>query len=98
VSDAVDTFTSGEDLQPLTPRQRQAAKARQAFAAKFASDDEKSAHFREIGAKGNAGRLTLSGEEAQALHDAYRLLSRIAERAGEKTAATPDANLDPATT
>ncbi len=80
----------------LTPRQRQAAHARAAFARKFPSPEAKSEYFRAIGERGNAGRVVLRAEEAaalvdasDALVDAYSLLSRIAERARVKLGDAP---------
>ena len=71
----------------LTPRQRQAAHAREAFARKFPTPEAKSQHFREIGERGNAGRVVLRAEEAAALRDAYALLRTIADRLPDSTEA-----------
>ena len=64
----------------LSPRQRQTLAARQTFAKQFASPEERSQHYRSLADKANAGRVVLSAEEASALSQAYRLLTRIAER------------------
>lgn len=44
--------------------------------------EERAAYMRELGRRGNAGRLTLSAEERAGLTEAYRLLDRIAKRHG----------------
>jgi hypothetical protein len=61
-------------------RRAQTENGRRAFAARFSTPEEKSAYFREIGERGNAGRIVLRAEEAEALRDAYRLLASIANR------------------
>ena len=63
--------------EPLTLAQRRTLPARQALARKFASPEAKSQHYREMAAKANAGRVVLSGREAAALTDVYRLLGRV---------------------
>jgi type VI protein secretion system component VasF len=64
----------------LTKDQRRTLPAREALARKFSNPEEKSAHYRAMATRANAGRIVLSGEEAAALADAYGLLGRIAER------------------
>ena len=64
----------------LTPAQRRTLPARQALAAKFPSPEAKSAHFRDIGSRGNSGRVTLTSAEARDLATAYSLLGAIAAR------------------
>jgi hypothetical protein len=54
-------------------RQQRTLAARQSFA----SPEEKSEYYRALGQKSAEGRLVLSDEDAQALADAYELLSRI---------------------
>jgi hypothetical protein len=64
----------------LSPAQRRTLPAREAFARKFPSPEAKSEHFRAMAERANAGRIVLSGDEASALRDAYRLLRTIADR------------------
>jgi hypothetical protein len=64
----------------LSPAQRRTLPAREALAQKFPSLEAKSEFYREIGERGNAGRVVLRAEEAAALKDAYRLLRTIADR------------------
>ncbi len=64
----------------LSPRQRQTLAARQALAAKFATPEAKSAHFRGLAERANADRVTLNADEASALGEAYALLRRIVQR------------------
>jgi hypothetical protein len=59
------------------------------LAAKFTTPEAKREYYREIGERGNAGRVALRTEEAAALVDAYSLLSRIAERARVKLGHLP---------
>jgi hypothetical protein len=75
----------------LSPAQRGTLPARQALAAKFSSPEEKTEHYRQMAEKANAGRVVLSGAEAEslaehteALGEAYALLSKIAARARAK--------------
>lgn len=44
------------------------------------SPSERRVHMATIGARGNAERIVLNGEERQALSAAYALLRRVAER------------------
>ena len=74
----------------LSPRQRQTLSARRALAAKFASPEEQSAHYRALAAKANAGRVTLTADEVAALGEAYALLSKIAARHRRKIEAATD--------
>lgn len=76
----------------LTPRQRQTQAGRQALAAKFSSPEEKSEHYRALAAKANAGRVVLSGDEAEALGNAYKLLGNIVARAAR---ASPESHANP---
>jgi hypothetical protein len=69
-------------VDSLTPSQRRTLAARNALRDKLGSEQARSDHYREIGARGNAERLTLSGEERAALSEAYDLLHRIAARHG----------------
>jgi hypothetical protein len=64
----------------LTEAQRRTLPGRQALAAKFSSPEAKREYYREIGGRGNAGRVVLRAEEAAALRDAYALLRTIADR------------------
>jgi hypothetical protein len=74
----------------LTPAQRRTLPAREALARGFPTAEEKSNYYREIGERGNAGRILLRADEAVALVDAYALLSRIAERARVKLGDAPN--------
>jgi hypothetical protein len=64
----------------LSPAQRRTLPARKALAAKFPDPEAKREYYREIGERGNAGRVVLRAEEAAALRDAYALLAKIADR------------------
>ncbi len=75
----------------LTTNQRRTLSAREAFAGKFPNPEAKSAHYRAMAAKANAGRVVLSGDEAAALGSAYALLGTIAARAA-RASPEPDAN------
>ncbi len=48
---------------PLTARQRQTLAARQAFADRFTSPEERTEHYRALGRKSAARRLVLSRDE-----------------------------------
>jgi hypothetical protein len=74
----------------LTARQRQTLNARTALAARFPNDEAKSEHYRDLAEKANAGRVVLSGEEAQRLASAYELLRGIGEKARAKVAQSAD--------
>lgn len=79
-----------QTVDALTERQLRTLPARQARAAKFASPQEKSEHYRELARKSHEGRVTLSGDEAAAVVEAYALLGRIAERARLKLTSAPN--------
>ncbi len=64
----------------LSPGGRRTQAAREAFARKFPTPEARSEFYRQIGERGNAGRVVLRAEEAAALRDAYRLLRTIADR------------------
>jgi hypothetical protein len=64
----------------LSPAQRRTLSARQAFAAKFSSPEEQSAHFRSLARRSHERRLTLSGDEAAALLHFHGLLGSIVDR------------------
>ena len=67
----------------LTPGQRRTLKARQAFAAKFSSTEEKKRYYQDLARKAAERRrqgLVLSPEEALAIAQAYELLRLAAER------------------
>lgn len=51
-----------------------------AFASRFESDDDRRAHMRRIGARGNQARVVLTADEAAALGQAYALIDRIYRR------------------
>lgn len=72
---------------PLTPQQRRTQRARETFAARFSTSDEKTEHFRELGQKSGQGRVVLSVDEVQALGAAYDLLRGIASRHAAKIGA-----------
>lgn len=76
--------------EPLSRRQQQTLPARQALARTFASPEEQSAHFRGLAQRSHARRITLSGDDAAALLQAYALLGAIAERARAKLDGGPD--------
>ena len=69
----------------LSPAQRRTLPGRQALAAKFSTPEEKRQFYREIGERGNAGRVVLRAEDARVLGEAYRLLAKIADRLPEPT-------------
>lgn len=48
------------------------------------SPEERKAHMKRLGARGNASRLVLSSDEVEALAAAYSLLERIYRRHAEK--------------
>jgi len=58
------------------------AAGRAAFLQTFPDDDARRQHMREIGVRGNAERVVLSGDERRALIECYALLRRIAVRHG----------------
>jgi hypothetical protein len=64
----------------LSPNQRRTLRARVALAAKFPTPEARSQHYRELAARANAGRVTLTAAEAAAVADALRLLSSIASK------------------
>ena len=66
--------------ETLTLGQRRTLAARQAFAAKFETPEQKSEHYRQLARRSNDGRIVLSGDEAAALGDAYALLAKIVAR------------------
>ena len=74
---------------PLSPRQRRTLSARRALAATFATPEERSAHYRALAAKANAGRIALTADEVAALGEAYALLGKIAARHRDKLDAAP---------
>jgi hypothetical protein len=66
-----------------TANQQQTQRAREAFAAKFSTPEERTEYFREMGrrsAERRRGSITLLPEEAEALSGAYDVLRKIAER------------------
>jgi hypothetical protein len=71
----------------LSSAQRRTLPARQALASKFPSSEAKSDFYRRIGERGNARRVVLRAEEAEALRDAYQLLRTIASRLPDSTEA-----------
>jgi hypothetical protein len=74
----------------LSPAQRRTLPAREALARKFDSPEAKKRHYRAMADKANAGRVVLSGDEAEAVVQAYRLLEMIAERARQKLERAPE--------
>jgi hypothetical protein len=76
----------------LSPGQRRTQAASKALAEKLSTPEAKRRYYSAIGAKGNAERLVLSGDDAAALAAAYGLLSRIAERARAKMALRGEAD------
>ena len=73
-----------------TRGQRQTAAARARFLDGFPDPAARSEHFRELGRLAAERRVVLSGDEASALSQAYRLLSDIAARLPR-----PDGDGDP---
>jgi len=69
---------------PRTARRRQTEAARHALAERFASPEERTAHYRALGWLSAERRLVLSGDEATALADAFALLARIVARTGSR--------------
>ncbi len=69
------------DPASIVKRRRQTANASAAFAAKFETSEQRTAHFKELARRSAERRVVLSGAEAAALRDAYTLLRRFAERA-----------------
>lgn len=65
----------------LTPNQKRTVRGREAFLSRFPTAEAKSEHFRALAVKANAGRLVLSGAEAESLAAAYRLIGEIVGRA-----------------
>ena len=76
--------------ETLTARQRQTLNGRQALADQFSSPEARTEHYRALGRRSAERRVTLSGDEAAALVDAYSLLGRIAERARVKLGDLPN--------
>lgn len=72
--------------ETLTPAQRRTLPGRQALAAKFSSPEEKSAHFRALARRSHARRITLSGDDADALLRVYHLLGDIVMREAREEA------------
>jgi hypothetical protein len=71
-----------------TDRQRQTLAARQAFANRFTSPEEREAYYRNLGQRSAEGRIILTGEQADALRQAYAFLRTIAPKL--ETTAQPD--------
>ena len=71
----------------LTPNQRRTLPARRALAAKFATAEERSQHYRAMAERANAGRVVLSAEQAAALAEAYTVLRTVADRLPDPTPA-----------
>jgi hypothetical protein len=71
ISDAV------VDLERLEKRRRQTAKARQALAQKFPTPEARKAYYRAMGQEGQRRRLTLPGNDAEKLRQAFALLRSI---------------------
>lgn len=61
----------------LSPAARRTLPGRTAFQAKFASEEERSAFYREIGRKGVARRVILTPEEKSAIGKAHRMLDSL---------------------
>ena len=67
--------------ETLTPNQRRTAAARAAFQDQFPSEEARRAYYRQLSAKGNTGRITLSARDAAELIAAYETLARLTVRA-----------------
>ena len=63
----------------LNAHQRQTLNGRQALADRFPTPEARTQHYRELGRRSAERRVVLSGDEAEALRDTYRLLRTIAE-------------------
>jgi hypothetical protein len=74
------------------PSRRNPIEARAALARKFSTPEERSEFYRHIGARGNAGRLTMPAEDVRALGEAYALLSRLAAKYQFDPVAPPEAD------
>lgn len=66
--------------ETLTRAQKRTLPARRALAAKFSTPESRSEHYRQLAAKANAGRVTLSADEAEAVATALRLLGTISAK------------------
>ncbi len=75
----------------LTQAQERTLPARRAFAARFRTPEEQSVYFRDLAERSHAGRVTLSGEEAEAVAAAYRLLASVASKLPASEATTNQA-------
>ena len=64
----------------LFPGASRTLPAREALARKFQTEQEKSDHYRSLAIKSHEGRVVLRGDDADALRQAYALLSKIADR------------------
>ena len=67
----------------LTPNQRRTQRARERFAARFSSPEEKSAFYRELGLKSAASRVILPAEAVTSIAEAVRLLEGVVAQARE---------------
>ena len=75
--------------ETLTARQRQTLNGRQALADRFPTPEARTQHYRELGRRSAERRVVLSGDEAAALRDAYRLLRTIADRLPDHSESAP---------
>ena len=69
--------------ETLTAGQRRTAKAREVFAQRFASPEEKSRYFAQLSERAAAqrrGGIVLSADEAAAVGEAFKLLAKVAQR------------------
>jgi hypothetical protein len=72
-----------EEIPNPNPNSKRTQRAREVFAERFASPEERTAFYRELGRHSAQGRIILSGEAAAALRDAYALLRSIAPKLAE---------------
>jgi hypothetical protein len=75
--------------ETLAERQNRTHPAREALAGRFESAEQRSEHYRALGRRSANSRFVLSGDEAEALVNAYAILGRIAERARQKIESSP---------
>lgn len=64
----------------LGRRKQQTERARETFASRFATPEEKSTYYSQIGKQAAKNRVVISPDDAAAIGQAFRLLRRVAER------------------
>jgi len=73
------TASRPRTTETLEQRRQRTARARQSLAARFPTAEDRRKHLSRAGQIGNARRLTLSGDDAARLQQAYALLRSIAK-------------------